>query len=82
MKPSTEVNGITLLGNQRKITIRYGRNVIKWLSAFLKGRVSFKAVLKSDCSCSLTSFLTIAKHCLAVENLRMLRVANMAFKYI
>lgn len=47
MKPSTKVNGITLLGNQHEISIKYGENVIKGLSVFLKERVSFRAVQKS-----------------------------------
>lgn len=47
MKPSTEVNGMTLLGNQRETSIRYGENVIKGLSVFLEERVSPKAIQKS-----------------------------------
>lgn len=52
MKPSTEVNGITLLGNQHEIDIRYGQNVIKGLSTLLKERTSKLSRKVSD-SCFL-----------------------------
>jgi len=52
MKSSTEVSGITLLGNQQEISIRYGENVKKGLSSFLKEPVSKLSRKVSD-SCFL-----------------------------
>lgn len=81
MKWSTEVNGITLLGNQHENGIRYGGNVIKGLSAFLKESVSFKAIQKKYSDyCFLAYYFDYYKTLSCSQKIEGFEISSMAFK--